>query len=122
LKFKMPRVLPDHRSHEAKRLRHIYADLLARFPKIDGISRRVALMTAEAWRDYENLGLEIARGQKNRRGAMEIARLRRRRQSAAGMFLAGLRNLETLAGGKSDGRGLDIAAALAHQELGGTDG
>ncbi len=115
LKAGMPRTLPDHRSRKGKRLRRTYDDLVAKFQKIDGIVRRVALMTAEAWLAYEDLGLEIAKAQKNRRSAMDVSRLRRRRQSAAGQFLAGLRNLETLTGGDSDGKPLNLPAILAKQ-------
>jgi hypothetical protein len=85
---------------------------------MDGIARRMALMTAEAWMSYEDLGIEIERARSNRkRTSKDLARLRRRRQQAAGQFLAGLRTLNGLMGGNGDGGGLDLAAALAQQRI-----
>lgn len=117
LKAAMPRCYADHRTADAKRLRRVYDDLASRFKDLDGVARRVALLAAESWMAYEDLGIEIERASGKRKSTLSLSRLRRRRQSAAGQFLGGLRSLEALTGGNGDGRGLDLAAMLAHQGL-----
>ena len=74
-------------------------------------------MTAQVWMSYEDLSMEIAQTPGKRRSALDISRLRRRRQTAAGQFLSGLRSLEVLSNGHGDGKGLDLAAELAKQGL-----
>ncbi len=111
LKGRMPRTLGDHRSTVSKRLRVVYDDLEQRFPLRDGISRRVAVLAARAWLDYENLSEETERLSASRprekdarqRAAFQLTRLRRRQSSFAGQFLGGLRTLEGLANGNDKG-------------------
>ncbi len=112
LKGAMPRTMSDHRSTLAKRLRVIYDEIGTRFPLQDGVSRRIALLAARAWLDYEDLAKQTTRQRK----ATEINRLRRRQATCAGQFLSGLRQLEALT---TDGhsKGFDIADALAHQRV-----
>ncbi len=120
LKGRMPRTLGDHRSTVSKRLRVVYDDLEQRFPLRDGISRRVAVLAARAWLDYENLSEETERLAASRprepearqKAAFQLTRLRRRQSSFAGQFLGGLRTLE----GLSNGHGKDSFALLAGQE------
>ncbi len=113
LKARMPRVLPNHRTHTGYRLRQIYGDLVARLKDPDGVARRVALMTAESWLAYEDLGVEIAQAPRRKKSAVDVARMRRRRQVAAGHFLGGLRTLEALAGKNGDRKGPDLQDLLA---------
>jgi len=116
LKARMPRILPNHRSVMGYRLRSVYDDIVSRFKEPDGLARRVAVMTAEAWLNYENLGIEIVQAPRRKKSATDLARLRRRRQSAAGHFLGGLRTLQALAEKNGDGD-LDLAALFAKQRL-----
>ncbi len=109
LKSKMPRTLSDHRSTLAKRLRRVYDEIGTRYPLQDGVARRIALLAARAWLDYEDLAKQTTRQRK----AMEINRLRRRQASSAGQFLSGLRQLEALTNGH--GKGFDLATELARQ-------
>ncbi len=74
-------------------------------------------MCAEAWRDYEDLGVQIASAKKNRRSALDIRRLKKERRLAAGHYLGGLRALGALTSNNGDGKGLDLAAELAKQGL-----
>lgn len=117
LKARMPRVLPDHRSREAKRLREAYLEVMEKLPEANGKARRIGVMIAEAWVAYEDLGIQIARAKKNRRSALEIRRLKKERRLAAGHYLGGLRTLGALTGSNGDGKGLDLAAELAKQGL-----
>ncbi len=111
LKGRMPRTMGDHRSTAAKRLRVVYDDLQERFPLKDGVSRRVAVLAARAWLDYEKLSQETERLSASRprekdarqRAAFQLTRLRRRQSSFAGQFLGGLRTLEGLANGNDKG-------------------
>ena len=111
LKGRMPRTLSDHRSNLAKRLRHVYDELQEKFPLKDGVSRRVAVLAARAWLDYEKLSQETERLSASRprekdarqRAAFQLTRLRRRQSSFAGQFLGGLRTLEGLANGNDKG-------------------
>ncbi len=120
LKGRMPRTLSDHRSNLAKRLRHVYDDLQEKFPLKDGVSRRVAVLAARAWLDYEKLSQETERLSASRprekdarqRAAFQLTRLRRRQSSFAGQFLGGLRTLE----GLSNGHGKDSFTMLAGRE------
>ncbi len=120
LKGGMPRTLGDHRSTVAKRLRHVYDDLQEKFPLKDGVSRRVAVLAARAWLDYEKLSQETERLSASRprekdarqRAAFQLTRLRRRQSSFAGQFLGGLRTLE----GLSNGHGKDSFTMLAGRE------
>ncbi len=96
LKAGMPRVLPNHNGTQGRRLRYAYVDLLGQVKEPGGVARRVALLGAEAWINYEDLGLELAQASRKKKSAQEISRMRRRRQAAAGHFLAALRTLEFL--------------------------
>ena len=110
LKGRMPRTLPDHRSTLAKQLRDAYDDIAGRFSLTDGVARRVALLAARAWLDYERLSRESAQlaasrpREKSRRQhhALQLSRTRRRQSSFAGQFLGGLRTLEGLSTGHGD--------------------
>lgn len=116
LKARMPRVLPDHRSREAKRLREAYLEVMEKLPEANGKVRRIGVMTAEAWVAYEDLGIQIARAKKNKRSALEVRRLKKERRLAAGHYLGGLRTLGALTGSSGDGK-FDLAAELAKQGL-----
>ncbi len=119
LKGRMPRTLPDHRSTLAKQLRGVYDDIGGRFSLTDGVSRRVALLAARAWLDYERLSRESEQLASHRprekdarqRVAFQLTRLRRRQSSFAGQFLGGLRTLEGLANGHAP-RSFDPLADL----------
>ena len=108
----MPRTLSDHRGTLAKRLRRVYDEIGARYPLQDGVARRIALLAARAWVDYE----ELAKATSQRRKATEINRLRRRQATCAGQFLSGLRSLEALTS-DDHGKGVDLATALAMQRM-----
>ncbi len=112
LKGRMPRTLPDHRSTLAKRLRVVYDEISKRYPLQDGVARRVALLAARAWCDYE----DMAKATSRQRKATEINRLRRRQATCAGQFLSGLRSLEALTS-DGHGKGVSIADALAMQRM-----
>lgn len=102
LKGRMPRVLPDHRSALGKHLRCVYEDIGTRYELGDGIARRVAIMAARSWLEYENVSQEVAAlTAKRPRGkiSMALTRSRRRQASYAGQFLGGLRTLQGLAEG-----------------------
>ncbi len=114
LKGRMPRVLPDHRSTLAKRLRAVYDEIGKRYPLQDGVARRIALLAARAWVDYEDMAK--ATSQRRKPKATEINRLRRRQATCAGQFLSGLRSLEALTS-DSDGKGVDLTTALAMQRM-----
>jgi len=93
----MPRLYPDHRRTIPRRLRQVYEDIATRFPLTDGVARRLAVLAARAWIDYEALSGEIAalsNGRGRRKAAPMITRLRRRQAAYAGQFLGGLRSLE----------------------------
>jgi len=110
LKDRMPRTLSDHRSTLAKRLRRVYDEIGTRYPLQDGVARRIALLAARAWLDYEDMVKQTTR----MRTAMEINRLRRRQATCAGQFLSGLRQLEVLTS-DGHGKGFDLAAELGRQ-------
>ena len=109
LKGYMPRVLDDHRSRHAKQLREVYMELIAKYPLRDGVSRRVAVITAKAWLDYEEISREVQQLTGRRRHHQNVAviqtRLRRRQSSYMGQFMGGLRTLANL----SNGNQLDLA-------------
>ena len=76
LKGKMPRVLKDHRTVFGKRLRAVYDDLAGRFPLQDGVARRIAVLAARAWLDYEDASTSMDRSRRVK--GTEANRLRRR--------------------------------------------
>jgi hypothetical protein len=114
LKARMPRVLPNHRCTYGFRLRKAFVEILAGCKEPGGVARRVALMGAESWLAYEDLGIEIAQAPRKKMSALEVSRLRRRRQIAAGHFLGALRTLEFLLNGNGDGK-FDLASELVKQ-------
>lgn len=116
LKGRMPRVLPDHRSHEGKRLREVYLEFMGKLSDAPGPARRIGVMTAEAWIQYEDLGVQIARAKKNKRSALEIRRLKKERRLAAGHYLGGLRELSALEGKSPVVSPLDKLLAEAVQD------
>lgn len=124
LKMRMPRVLPDHRSAEAGRLRTVYCEVMEKLSTPPAPARRIGLMCAEAWRDYEDLGIQIARAKKNKRSAVEIRRLRKERRLAAGNYLGGMRELQAMI--DRDGhKPRDLARAIQRAQEAkerGTDG
>ncbi len=103
LKGQMPRVFGDHRSSHAKQLREVYLELNEKYLLKDGISRRIAVIVARAWLDYEAITKEVIQLSGRRRHHQKIAtmqtRLRRRQVSYAGQFLGGLRTLDALTNG-----------------------
>ena len=121
----MPRTLPDHRSTLAKQLRHVYNDIDARFPLKDGIARRVGVLVARSWLEYEQVSRESERmaaqrpREKSRRQqhALQLTRSRRRQPSFAGQFLGGLRMLEGLNNGNGHDRP-DLLTELMKQDGG----
>ncbi len=115
LKGAMPRTLGDHRTTLAKRLRAVYDDLGQRFPLQDGVTRRVALLAARAWVDYE----EMAKATSRRRKATETNRHRRRQATCAGQFLSGLRSLEALTSNGHGGK--DLALLIQQAQRGVSD-
>ncbi len=78
-------------------------------------------MTEQAWLEYRTLSAELddlaARPRRGKDRGLAIARLRRRRDSVAGRYLGGLRTLTGLAISNGYGKGLDLAAELAKQEV-----
>lgn len=113
----MPRLFADNRRPEAKRFREIYQDIQARYPLEDGISRRIAALTAKAWLDYEQVSKELTPLTKKilartAKRALSINRLRRRQASLVSAFLGGLRTLETMTG-KAGGQDLAKVFELA---------
>lgn len=57
----MPRVLPDHRTREAKRLRVFWDDLVAEHGLTTPGAKRLAMVVARAWLDYEDAAADVAR-------------------------------------------------------------
>jgi len=102
----MPRVFGDHRTTLSKRLRVIYDDIATRYPLNDGISRKVAAITAQTWLNYEECSREATQlsGRKrvHEKQATILNRIRRRQSTFAGQFLGGLRTLATLTNGGSN--------------------
>jgi hypothetical protein len=110
LKGRMPRAYADHRTTAAKRLRPVYDDLDARFGLADGVSRRVALLVARAWLDYE----AVTRDLEGKHKPLTLRRLRRQQRAALGQFTTGLRDLEELCARRPNGVG-NLMDALKQQ-------
>ena len=114
LKGRMPRLFPDNRRPEAKRFREVYEDIEGKYTLEDGISRRIAALTAKAWLDFEQISRELAPLTKKilprtSKRALSVNRLRRRQASLVGMFLGGLRTLDSISGKPV---GADLAKAM----------
>lgn len=114
LKAEMPRMLPDHPSALAKRLRALYEDIAARYQLSDGLTRRVAVLTALAGLEHQAMTADVVALAGRRRATPAIlSRLRRRQAAYAGQFLAGLRTLEAMTrDGRSAAAQTDLAALL----------
>lgn len=97
LKARMPRCLPDHRSSSAKRLRRAFDELAERFPLTDGVTRRLALLAAQAAVEHEDASALLEIGHRQKR---VMNRLRRRQRQAAGAWLSGIRHLEEMTAGR----------------------
>ena len=92
LKGRMPRVCKDHRSTRAKRLARVYLDLGERFALADGISRRVAVLVAQNFLNYEDVTQDLGAPHK----PVAVRRLQRRQGIYQRDFLAGLHELQSL--------------------------
>ena len=113
LKGRMPRTFGDHRTTLAKRLRVIYDDIGSKYPLNDGISRKVAAITAQTWLNYEECSREVThltgRKRVHEKQATILNRIRRRQSVFASQFLGGLRTLSNLTG---TGDGADLAKSF----------
>lgn len=122
LKGKMPRLFTDHRSTPSRQLRAVYDELRERFPLNDGVARRMAVMTARAWLEYQTISAELsavtARKNGRARTLTIIARLRRRQAAYAGQYLGGIRALATLTTNPTSREAFNLFEELARQEGG----
>ena len=126
LKGGMPRIHDDNRCSDAKRLREVYFDLDARYglSQRDGVTRRVAVMTAQSFVDYQaasRLAAEASQRKASKTQALDASRLRRRQTSYARAFLGGLALLQQMAGAPranlpAEARVLDSYLEQFHQE------
>jgi len=91
----MPRLFDDCRCTNHRRLRAIYRDLEAQFGLTTGVARRIAILAARSWLDYEAASQELERPHK----APTARRLRRLQRSHAGAYLSAVKSLEALGAG-----------------------